>query len=371
MHHLVSIVRASALMKIFLLIAILLAPPAFSQNESVTIGAIDFYGQDGMDLTQIRAALPLKEGDQFTHDSKDVMVSRLKAGIKQATGREPSDVEFVCCDDRGKLTIYIGLRPETIQKILYNPAPRGSARLTPAALKVQHDAELAWFNAINKGVAGEDDSKGYALSAEPEARAKQLALHDYVARHVEMVRRVLALAGDVEQRRIAAEMLGYAGTSREQIHALIRASRDVDDGVRNNAIRALGVVARSSPKAAAIIPGQCFVDLLNSVLWTDRNKSAGLLSVLTAQRDAQLLACLRQQALTSLIEMARWSYSGHADTARLMLGRIAGIDERTLLAMIERKEVEAIIKAVSTKKNNADNADRHCPICEVLRPARR
>ena len=192
-------------------------------------------------------------------------------------------------------------------------------------------------------MAGEDDSQGYALSADPEARAKQLALHSYVARHVEMVRRVLATARDVEQRRIAAEMLGYAGTSREQIHALIRASRDVDDGVRNNAIRALGVVARSSREAAAIIPGQCFVDLLNSPLWTDRNKSAGLLSVLTAHRDATLLVCLREQALTSLIEMARWSYFGHAYGARIMLGRIAGMDERPLLSIVAKNEVEPII----------------------------
>jgi hypothetical protein len=323
-----------------------------------------------MELNQIRAALPLKAGDQLSHDSKDEMVGRLKAAIKRVSGHEPSDVATVCCDDQGKLTIYIGLRGESVRQTPYNPTPRGSARLTSAALKVQHDAEQAWLNAINKGVAGEDDSKGYALSADPEARAKQLALHRYVARHAEMVRRVLATARDVEQRRIAAEMLGYAGTSREQIHALIRASRDVDDGVRNNAIRALGVVARSNREAAAIIPGQCFVDLLNSLLWTDRNKSAALLSVLTAQRDATLLACLREQALTSLIEMARWSYSGHAYSARVMLGRIAGMDEKALDAMLDKNEVEPIIKAASTQKNNADNAIKHCPNCVVLRVAR-
>ena len=357
-------------MKLFLLLAILLvAAPAFSQNESVTIGAIDFYGQGGMNVDQIRGALPLKVGDQLSHNSKDEMVGRLKAAIKRVSGHEPSDVATICCDDRGMLTIYIGLRGESVRPTVYNPTPNGSARLTSAALKVQHDAEQAWFNAMNKGVAGEDDSKGYALSADPEARAKQLELHRYVARHAEMVRRVLETGRDVEQRRIAAEMLGYAGTSSEQIHALIRASHDVDDGVRNNAIRALGVVARSSREAAAIIPGQCFVDLLNSLLWTDRNKSAVLLSALTSQRDAALLACLREQALTSLIEMARWSYSGHAYSARLMLGRIAGMDERNVLSMVEKNEVEPIINALANQKNTADNARGHCPICAALRVA--
>lgn len=115
-----------------------------------------------------------------------------------------------------------------------------------------------------------------------------------------------------------------------------------------------------------MIPGECFVDLLNSGVWTDRNKSAELLSVLTAQRDPRLLMCLREQALKSLIEMARWSYLGHANSAQLMLGRIAGIDEKTLIAMLGKQEVEAIINALTTQKNNGDNASR-CPLCAALK----
>lgn len=351
-------------MKILVLIAILtVAAPAFSQDESFTIGALDFYGRDGLNVNLIRAALPLREGDQLARDSKEKMIGRLREAIKRATGREPSDVAPVCCDDRGRLMIYIGLRGEPVRQTLYNLSPRGSARLPPAALNVHRDAEQAWLNAMKKGVSGEDDSQGYALSLDPEARTKQLALHAYAVRHSAMVRRVLASARDVERRQIAAEMLGYAGRSREQIRALIRASHDVDDGVRNNAMRALMVLARSRPEVSAIIPGECFVGLLNSVLWTDRNKSAALLSVLTEQRDQRLLTCLRAQALASLVEMARWSYPGHAYSARLMLGRIVGIDERTLVAMLERQEVEPIINALATQKNNGDNARGCCPLC--------
>jgi len=358
---------SNSYMKILILIAILTATaPAFSQNESFTIGAIDFYGRDGLDVNRIRAALPLREGDQMSRDSKEKMVRRVKQAIRRTTGREPSDVAPVCCDDRGKLVIYIGLRGESVHRTLYNPSPQGSARLPRAALKVHRDAEQAWENAIKKGVSGEDDSQGYALSLDPETRTKQLAVHAYVSRHSPIVRRVLASARNVEQRQIAAEMLGYADRSREQITALIRASHDVNDGVRNNAIRALVVLARSSSEVSANIPGECFVGLLNSGLWTDRNKSAELLSLLTAQRDPQLLTCLREQALTSLVEMARWSYPGHADSARLMLGRIAGIEETTLIAMIERKEVEPIVNALTTQKNNGDNAKR-CPLCKALK----
>lgn len=348
-------------MKILIFFVILTAP-VFSQNESFTIGAIDLYGLDGLNVNLVRAALPLREGDQLSRDSKEIMVGRLREAIKRATGREASDIAPVCCDDRGRLIIYIGLRSESVRQTLYNPSPSGSARLPPAALKVYRDAEQAWLNAMKKGVSGEDDSQGYALSLDPEARTKQLALHEYAARHSRMIRRVLASARDVEHRQIAAEMLGYAERSRVQITALIRASHDVDDGVRNNATRALVVLARSRAEASAMIPGECFVGLLNSDLWTDRNKSAELLSVLTTNRDPQLLACLREQALTSLIEMARWSHQGHANSARLMLGRIAGIEDKTLLAMRERQEVEAIINSLTTQKNNGDRAKR-CRLC--------
>jgi len=354
-------------MKILILIAILTAAaPALAQDESFTIGAIDFYGRDGIHIDLIRAALPLREGDQLSRASKARMVRRVKKAIRQATGREVSDVAPVCCDNRGRLIVYIGLRGKSVGQTLYNPSPHGSARLPPAALKIYRDIEKALLNAIEKGVSGEDDSRGYALSLDPGTRTKQLALRGYVTRHSPIVMRVLTSARNVEHRQIAAEMLGYADRSPEQIAALIHASHDVDDGVRNNAIRALVVLARSSPEASASIPGECFVGLLNSGLWTDRNKSAELLSVLTARRDPTLLTCLHEQALTSLIEMARWSFAGHAQSARLMLGRIAGIDEKTLIGMVERKEVEPIINALMTQQSNGEDAKRF-PLCKALK----
>jgi len=305
---------------ILIVFAILTATAtAFSQEQSFTIGAIDFFGHGGLDVDRLRAALPLHEGEKVSPESKEKIVALVTQAIKRATGREVGDVALTCCDERGRLLIYIGLRDESARQTAYNTAPRGSTRLSPTAIKIYRDVERALSNAISKGVLGEDDSQGYALSVDPEARARQLALHEYATRNAKSVRRVLASTRDVEQRQIAAEILGYADRSRQQIRALIRASHDVDSGVRNNAIRALVVLARSSREASAIIPGECFIDLLNSVIWTDRNKSIALLAVLSTERDARLLACLREQALTSLVEMARWSYAGHADNARLII----------------------------------------------------
>ena len=358
-------INLNPLYEILILIAILTAAaPAFSQERSFTIGAIDFYGHGNVDVDRLRAALPFREGEEVSPEPKEKLVAQVTQAIKQTTGRDVADVAPLCCDDRGRLLIYIGLRDEPARQTAYNPAPRGSTRLSPTAIKIHRDAEQALLNAISKGVSGEDDSQGYALSVDPEARAKQLVLHEYAARNSTSVRRVLASTRDVEQRQIAAEILGYAGRSREQIRALIRASHDVDSGVRNNAIRALVVLARSSSAASASIPGECFIDLLNSGIWTDRNKSVALLDVLTKDRDARLLACLREQALTSLVEMARWSYAGHADTARMMLGRVAGIDEKTLTAMVARQEIEPIIKTLMTQKKITR---RECALCAALK----
>lgn len=352
-------------MRLVILVAILIATaPAFSQEESFQIGAIEFYGHAGVDTDRLRSALPLRVGDRVVSGTKEKIVADITHAIKQKTGRDVADVAPVCCDERGRLLVYIGLRDESARQTVYNAEPRGSARLSPIAIKVHRDAGEALSEAMRKGVSGEDDSKGYALSLDPEARAKQLALHEYAARHSTSVRHVLAWASDVEQRQIAAEILGYADRSREQIQALILAGHDVDSGVRNNAVRALGVIARSSPEASAMIPGECFVDLLNSGIWTDRNKSVALLAILTKGRDARLLACLREHALASLIDMARWSNRGHADNARLLLGRMAGIDEKTLSAMLNKHEIEAIIERV---KQSGDNAKRDCPRCAALK----
>ena len=348
-----------------ILVAILMATaPAFSQEESFPIGAIEFYGNAGVDAERLRNALPLRVGDQVVNGTKEKIAADITHAIKQKTGRDVVDVAPVCCDDRGRLWVYIGLRDESARQTVYNAEPRGSARLSPTAIKFHRDAGEALSEAMRKGVSGEDDSQGYALSVDSEARAKQLALHEYAARHSKSVRHVLASASDVEQRQIAAEILGYADRSREQIRALILAGHDVDGGVRNNAIRALVVLARSSLEASAMIPGECFIDLLNSGIWTDRNKSVALLAILTKGRDARLLACLREQALASLIEMARWSNRGHADNARLLLGRIAGIDEKTLSAMLNKQEIEAIIERL---KPAEDNARRGCLRCSALK----
>jgi len=131
------------------------------------------------------------------------------------------------------------------------------------------------------------------------------------------------------------------------LSGILAVTNDVDETVRNNAIRALGVLAGSSPKVAERIPATGFVAMLNSDLWTDRNKAGFLLYELSRTRNPKLLGELRAQALDSLAEMARWKSSSHAFTFRILLGRIAGIEEDRLQQLVAAGEVDQIIKALS------------------------
>jgi hypothetical protein len=66
-------------------------------------------------------------------------------------------------------------------------------------------------------------------------------------------------------------------------------------------------------------------------------------------RDPTLLARLRRpEVLERLIEMARWR-TGHAESARNLLGRIAGIEEDRLARLVAEGQVDEIIAALRTR----------------------
>jgi hypothetical protein len=319
-----------------------------SAGKSRRIGEIDFYGYGGLDLDKIRAALPLREGDDFADSDRAFFdtTDRISAAITKVIGQPPTDIAVVCCDDQSGQMIYIGLPGKSMRNVPYNPPPKGSARFPVGAISLYQQTMEASSKDVRKGASKENDSKGYAISSDPDLRAKQLATREYATHHERLVLRVLASSKDAEQRIVAAHILGYARQSKEQIAALVRASYDTDNTVRNNAIRALGVLAQSDPKVAARIPAEQFIAMLNSGSWTDRNKAGFLLDELSMRRKPELLSRLRSQALDSLIEMARWRSRGHAGTAQILLGRIAGIEETRLQQLVEAGEVEQILNAL-------------------------
>ena len=72
------------------------------EPEETHLAALGTDAPDGQ-------ALPVKEGDEFRFDSGEATVAQIKQVVRQTTGRDATDVNFVCCDDRGAAMIFIGL----------------------------------------------------------------------------------------------------------------------------------------------------------------------------------------------------------------------------------------------------------------------
>lgn len=359
---------------------IIIAPICVSgqQMPAIKIGEIEFFGIGNPEmrtadsgsrnksrnrnftseqLRELIRALPVKEGEEFRFESGDATLAAIKRAVRRTTGREATDVNFVCCDDRGEAMIFIGLPGPAYRPVQYNPAParfqkRQKARdRASLPLEIVRLAERAGALASDaaQNEPREDRSKGYALSLYPPMREVQTRMREYALRNGPLLRRVVSTAANAKQSRAAAYALGYADLSDAQLVALAKAARDSDSAVRNDATRALGVLAQSNPGVAARIPAAGFVDMLSSGSWSDRNKSTFLLSVLTARRDPALLSLLRRLALEALIEMTRWRNTGHAHDARMILGRVAGIEETRLRKLASEGKVDEIIKAASRK----------------------
>jgi hypothetical protein len=316
------------------------------EKHRLRIGKIDFFGYGDLSPAKLREALPVLQGESISQSAWRLARPKIDDAIKRLTGAGPTDVATVCCDDHGAAMIYVGIAGSTSKPLGYNPTPRGPVRLPAQALVLEKRFEEAVAKAVQEGKAGEDDSNGYALSAEPTVRASQLSVRKFTMQHSTLVREVLQSSEAVEHRRAAAEFLGYDNASIKQVEALTQASRDPDSIVRNNAVRGLAVLADSGRKTHVKVPGAPFVDMLGADKWTDRNKGTFALMNLTQSRDRELLAELGAKAMPALIEMARWQETGHASGARILLGRIAGMAEVELVDLSGRNDqAEAIIRA--------------------------
>jgi hypothetical protein len=169
----------------------------------------------------------------------------------------------------------------------------------------------------------------------------------FAATHTLKLRAELHTGSDEEQRAAAATVLGFSDNKRGAVDDLLFALQDADEGVRKNAIRSLAtiaVVARRQPALGIRIPPAGLVDLLNSVVLSDRLESIEALLVLTERQNAAALDLLRERALPSLAEMARWTTRSYAQPPFRLLGRVAGIKDAELNDSWEKGDCEPVIR---------------------------
>jgi len=310
------------------------------------IGVLDFYGLRRISAERLRKVLGFREGDTLP-PSKAAVEERLEALPEIAQAR----LEAICCvDDR--VILYVGIEEKGAAHFEFRYPPRGNLTLPERIVETYRGFIRALEDAARRGQTGEDLSEGYALSADAATRAFQERFREFAQAHLSTLRQVLRNSMHDEHRAIAAYVIGYAPRARGVVEDLQFAMQDSDAGVRANAMRALAavsVLARSDPELGLRVEPTWFIEMLNSIVWSDRYRAASALVNLTEDRNPRTLAHIRERALASLTEMARWRTLPHALPAFLLLGRIAGMSEAEIHQAWQSGEREGVIARAAGK----------------------
>jgi HEAT repeats len=294
--------------------------PATLPSRGPVIGTLDFYGLRKVPEAKVRQALGVHEGDLLPPSKGDIE-ERLDAlpGVVQA------HLEAICCEN-GKIILYTGIEERGAPHFDLHEVPDGDAAL-PSEIDSAYRRFLeAYGEAARFGYTKEDLTKGYARSEDVTTRAIQEMFPSLVADHLAELRATLRNSSDEEQRATAAYVIGYAADQKSVVNDLQYALRDADPGVRVNAARSLIAFAGAGIK----VEPTWFIEMLNSLSWTDRTRALAALQILTDARNPAVLDQLRERALPALVEMARWRTLSHALPAYVLLGRITGLSEKQI-----------------------------------------
>jgi hypothetical protein len=309
-----------------------------------TVGVIDYYGLNKVTRDRIQKTLGFKEGDPFPASKASV-----EERLDEIPGVVESHLEAVCCDD-GKMVLYVGIEERGAVHFDLREAPEGEVTLAPDITALYRRYFDAFEQAVRRGSTAEDLTHGHSLMADPLVREIQLQFPALAETHLGELRNVMRNSADDEQRAIATFLIGYAPKKDQVAEDLQFALRDADPGVRANAARAivaLAVYARLNPESGIKLEPTWFIEMLNSLSWSDRERALKALQILTDGRDAPMLEQLRNRALPALVEMSRWKTLEHALPAFVLTGRVAGLSEQQIQDAWTRGDRESVIAAAT------------------------
>jgi len=328
-----------------ILTAALIVCAAAAQPPAV--GDINLYGLHKVTAAHILSTLNLKPGAGLP-PSKGAMEDALEKIPNVVLAR----VEAVCCDGP-QATLFIGIEERGASHASFRSEPTGDASLPQDLVDSYHQFLAVVARATALKTISEDLTAGHSLLSDPEARKFQDQFADFAAGHLDSLRNVLETGGDAAQRAVAAAVIGYAPRKQDVLGELQLTLQDPDESVRANAVRsllAIAVLAAKSPGLNLRIPPVWLIELLNSVVLSDRFESSKVLLTLTDREDASLLAQLRERAVQPLAEMARWKTPRYALPAFLLLGRLANMPDAAVHAAWEKGDREQVItKALQYK----------------------
>ncbi len=315
-------------MKILVLCCLLVALPLCAVDLTPKIGDIEVFGAHKTPLKKIRATLGVSEGSPLPDLRSDV-----EDRLNHLPGVVGARVQAECCD-QGKTTVYVGLQERDMPHFAFRPPPTAAVTL-PEEVQNHYQTFLDAVSVTYKSRhADEDLTNGYSLMSDPDCRDQQEYFRTFAAEHADVLDNVLRNAIDPEQRRTAAYLIQYGlrgpRNTPTVVNALQYALNDTDDSVRRIALRSLTAVAvggRLHPDQQVQIEPTWFIELMNSVVWSDRHAASLALVDLTQETNPEAMSLIRERALQSVVEMARWHNLAHALPGFILAGRLAGLSE--------------------------------------------
>jgi hypothetical protein len=312
-----------------------------------TIGVVDFYGLHKVQEAKVRQVLGAREGDPLPHSKGDT-----EEKLDTISGVVESHLEAVCCQ-AGKTILYVGIEERGAPHFELRDAPDGEDVLPEEITATYRRFLEALSAAVRRGSTEEDLTAGHSRMADPAARAIQDMFPALAKEHLRELRNVLRNSADEDQRATAVYVIAYAPKKVEVLDDLQYSLKDPDPSVRYNATRALvafAVLARLHPQPDLKVESTWFIEMLNSLSWSDRNRALLALQVLTDKGDPVVLEQLRTRAMPALVEMARWKTLEHALPAYILVGRVAGLSEDQIQRAWSRGDRESVIAAAAKKK---------------------
>jgi hypothetical protein len=325
-------------------ISLILVTAALLCAEAPRVGDIEFYGLHKLSEQKLLHMLHLKPGDPLPPSKGD-----LEENLEKIPGVVLAHVEAACCEE-GKTTLFIGIEEKGAPHLAFHTPPSGEATLPGDVVDIYQQFLEKVRDAAHRGSTAEDLTTGHSLMADPAARLVQFQFADFAAEHLALLQDVLRDSGDEEQRAMAATIIGYAPNKKDVVNDLENAMQDSDEDVRSNALRALNaiaVLARLEPRRGIQVSPTWFVEMLNSIVLSDRTRAANALVSLT-DRDpnaarapiaaqtaatpdvAAALDQIRDRALDSVVEMAQWKNLQYALPSFILVGRLAGMNEQEI-----------------------------------------
>jgi hypothetical protein len=302
--------------------------PPLRISAAPKISHIEFYGLHKVSEQRVRKTLGVQTGDPLP-PSKGAIEDRLEKVPDVVLAR----LEAVCCDEKGAATLFVGIEEKGAPHFAFRSPPAGNTVLPEEIVDKYQSLVAAIEAAARRGSTAEDLTQGHALMADPEARDLQQAFTVIAADRLDLIRDVLRNGSEAGQRAIAATIIGYAPDKSTVVGDIEYALQDPDETVRANAMRsltAIAVLAAREPQIGIRISPTWLIEMLNSIVLSDRIKAATALVNLTEKDGAGVLDQIRERALGSVLEMAQWKNLHYALPSYILLGRIAGVDERQI-----------------------------------------